>query len=61
MLAGGKVYLTDHDNGVTHVFALGEKFEEVGSFTLGEAVSASPAVSDGRLLLRGKDNLYCIK
>jgi outer membrane protein assembly factor BamB len=55
------VYLTDHDNGVTHVFALGEKFEEIGSFTLGEAVSASPAVSDGRLLLRGKDNLYCIK
>ena len=60
ILVGRTVYLPDHE-GVTHLFTLGEKFEEVGTCPLGEQVSASPVVADGKLYLRGKDNLYCIR
>ncbi len=60
VLVGDRVYLTS-DDGVTHVFGLGAEFKELGAFPLGEKVSASPAVMDGRMFIRGKENLYCIK
>ena len=60
VLVGDKVYLTTAD-GVTHVFGLGPEFKGLGAYPLGEKVSASPAVVDGRLFIRGNENLYCIK
>jgi hypothetical protein len=41
------------------VFAADPKFELLASSKLDEGVMASPAVADGRLLVRGKHHLYC--
>ncbi len=48
------------DNGVTYVLKAGATFEVVAKNELGEEVYASPAISRGRLYLRGLHNLYCI-
>ncbi|MEX0792997.1 MAG: PQQ-binding-like beta-propeller repeat protein [Pirellulaceae bacterium] len=57
--AGGLVYFTS-DTGTTTVVRPGEKFDLVAKNELGERVSASPAVSQGQLFLRGFEHLYCI-
>lgn len=59
ILVGDKVYLTDY-KGVTHVFLLADEFKELATFPLGEEVTASPAVVDGVLYIRGKEHLYGI-
>ena len=38
----------------------GPKFELLGQSDLGEPGSASPAVSDGRIFLKGSANLFCV-
>jgi outer membrane protein assembly factor BamB len=61
LLAGdGKIYYTNLD-GVVSVIKAGAKFELLSRNQLGEAVVASPAVSNGRLFLRGEKHLYCIE
>lgn len=57
--AGGLVYFTS-DTGTTTVVRPGEKFDVIAKNELGERVSASPAVSQGQLFLRGFKHLYCI-
>jgi outer membrane protein assembly factor BamB len=47
------------ENGHAFVFAADPKFELLASSKLDEGVMASPAVADGRLLVRGKHHLYC--
>jgi hypothetical protein len=42
------------------VFAADPKFQLLARNTLGEVVRASPAVSDGRLFIRGQNHLFCI-
>lgn len=59
ILANGVVYWTGLD-GVTSVFALKDSYERIRSMPLGEKVSASVAAVNGKLYIRGKDNLYCI-
>jgi outer membrane protein assembly factor BamB len=55
----GKILLTSED-GDTFVIAAGPKYEVLGTNTLGEPVFASPAISRGRIFIRGEKNLYCI-
>jgi outer membrane protein assembly factor BamB len=55
----GKILLTSED-GDTFVIAAGPKFEALGTNSLGEPVFASPAISRGRVFIRGDKNLYCI-
>src|SRR5262249_56675072 len=55
----GKILLTSED-GDTFVIAAGPKFEVLGTNSLGEPVFASPAISRGRIYIRGGKNLYCI-
>jgi outer membrane protein assembly factor BamB len=55
----GKILLTSED-GDTFVITAGPKFEVVGTNSLGEPVFASPAISRGRIFIRGEKNLYCI-
>jgi outer membrane protein assembly factor BamB len=55
----GKVLLTSED-GDTFVIKAGPKFEVLRTNSIGEPVFASPAVSQGRLFIRGERNLYCI-
>jgi outer membrane protein assembly factor BamB len=57
--ANGLVYFLN-DKGVTHVVRPGPKYELVAQNELGEGAFASPALSDGRIFIRGERTLFCI-
>jgi outer membrane protein assembly factor BamB len=59
VFAGGMIYLVS-DEGKTSVVKAGRKFDRVAVNELGERCQASPAISDGRLLIRGEKHLYCL-
>jgi outer membrane protein assembly factor BamB len=58
-LVGDKVHLMSEE-GVTFIIAAAREYKELGRAELGEYVHASPAFVDGRIYIRGKENLYCI-
>ena len=58
--AGGLVYFLD-DNGLMKVIKPGATLEVVAENKLAEETYASPAISQGKLLIRGTDSLYCIE
>jgi outer membrane protein assembly factor BamB len=55
----GKILLTSED-GDTFIVKAGPKHEIVGTSSVGEPVYASPAVADGRIIIRGERNLFAI-
>ena len=55
----GKVLITSQD-GDTFVIKAGPKHEIVFTNSVGEPVYASPAISGGKIFIRGEHNLYCI-
>ncbi|MEN6338361.1 MAG: PQQ-binding-like beta-propeller repeat protein, partial [Phycisphaerales bacterium] len=57
-LVGDKLYVLDM-KGVMHIVQAGPEFKELGKCELGEECFASPAFADGRIYIRGKQNLYC--
>lgn len=57
--ADGKVYLAARDGTVT-VIAAGRAFNVLAENKLGESITASPAVANGRLYFRTYDRLWCI-
>lgn len=57
--AGGLLYVPS-ETGKVYVVKAGDKFEVVARNDLGSPILASPAVADGKLLLRAQDGLYCI-
>jgi outer membrane protein assembly factor BamB len=57
--ANGLVYFLN-DKGVTHVVRPGPKYELLARNELGEDTFASPALSDGRIFIRGERTLFCI-
>jgi outer membrane protein assembly factor BamB len=59
VLIDGKIYSVA-DDGKVYVFAAGPKFDLLAKNDLKEAVSASPAVADGKLYIRGANHLFCI-
>jgi outer membrane protein assembly factor BamB len=56
---GGHILLTSED-GDTFVIKAGPKHEVVRTNSVAEPVFASPAISEGRIFIRGEKNLYCI-
>jgi len=58
-LVADRVYLITEE-GVTIIIKAGRQFEEIARNKLGENVVASPAFLDGRIYIRGENNLYCI-
>jgi outer membrane protein assembly factor BamB len=58
--ADGKVFCLD-ESGTTHVLQAGPEFKVLGKNKLDDMFWASPAVAGGAVILRGVDNLYCIK
>jgi outer membrane protein assembly factor BamB len=56
--ANGLVYCTT-DDGTTTVIKPGPTFDVISRNTLGEACFSSPAISDGRVFLRGAKHLFC--
>lgn len=59
LAANGLVYFVS-DEGIVSVVKPGRIFDVVAQSPLGEKVSASPAVYDNHLFLRGEKHLYCI-
>jgi outer membrane protein assembly factor BamB len=57
--ADGCVYFLS-DRGVTTIVRPGPKFTVVSKNDLGEDCYASPAISQGKIYIRGENNLYCI-
>jgi hypothetical protein len=55
----GKILITSQD-GDSFLIAAGPKHEIVTTNSVGEPVFASPAISNGRIFIRGESNLYCI-
>jgi hypothetical protein len=49
-----------NDAGVITVFKPGVTFEQVSKNSLGETLFASPAISNGKIYLRGAKHLFCI-
>lgn len=59
IMVDGKVYVVD-ERGDVYVFAAAPKFERLAKSSVGENVSASPAVANGHLYIRGAKHLFCI-
>jgi len=59
ILIDGKIYVVN-ESGTVFVFPAAPTFQLLAKNPIGEAVMATPAVSAGRLFLRGKEHLFCI-
>jgi outer membrane protein assembly factor BamB len=57
----GKIYLTNRDDGVVSVVQAGPKLKLLANNTLPDEFTASPAISNGRIYLRGFHDLYAIQ
>ncbi len=58
--ADGKVYCASEDGDV-FVIKAGPEYEELAKNSMGEVVMATPAISDGLIIVRGGKNVYGIK
>jgi outer membrane protein assembly factor BamB len=59
VIANGLVYMPN-DEGVITVIKPGPKFEYIAKNLIGEKMFASPAISNGKIYLRGYQHLFCI-
>lgn len=59
VLANGLVYMPN-DNGVITVIKPGPEFNPIAKNAIGERMNASPAISNGKIYLRGDRHLFCI-
>jgi len=57
--AEDRIYFLD-DDGITHVLKAGPRFEVLATNPLGEEAYSSPAISQGQILIRGAQHLFCI-
>lgn len=57
--AGDKLYITNEE-GHTYVIRLGKDYQLIGENDLGQAVMATPAISNGVLYIRGAQHLFAI-
>jgi len=53
------VYMPN-DEGVITIIKPGPSFESIGKNSIGEKMYASPAISNGKIYLRGYKHLFCI-
>jgi outer membrane protein assembly factor BamB len=59
ILIDGKI-LSINNEGTVSIFAAEPQFKLLGKNSMGEAVSATPAVAGQRLYVRGESHLFCI-
>lgn len=57
--AAGSILFLD-DDGITHVTAANDKFHVISRNSIGEEAYSSPAISNGQILIRGEQHLFCI-
>jgi len=58
-LVGNNLYLLS-EKGVMYIAEAGSEYKELAKCELNEKCYASPAFADGRIYIRGLENLYCI-
>jgi hypothetical protein len=58
-LVGDRIYMLS-EKGVMIIAEIGKEYKEVAKCELGEECFASPAFMDGRIYIRGLENMYCI-
>lgn len=58
-LVGNRLYMLS-EKGIMYIAEVGTEYKELAKCELGEDCYASPAFMNGRIYIRGKDNLYCI-
>jgi outer membrane protein assembly factor BamB len=59
VVADGKLYLSSEDGDVFVVRA-GPKFEVIATNSMGQPLMATPAISDGLLIVRGERDLFAV-
>jgi len=59
IIADGKVWLLDR-GGTMHVFSASGEFNLISESPLGEPADCTPAFSDKKIYIRGRENIYCI-
>jgi outer membrane protein assembly factor BamB len=57
--ADGKIYLSNEDGEIL-IIAAGEKFNHLGTNSVGELLMATPALSDGVMYVRSSASLFAI-
>jgi outer membrane protein assembly factor BamB len=60
MLVEGKIYLFSN-GGKMHIFSADDEFNLLDSFETGENTYATPAFTDGRIVVRTDQSIYCVK
>jgi outer membrane protein assembly factor BamB len=59
VIAAGRIYAASED-GEIHVLGATPQFRRLAVNSMGEMVRASPAISGGRIFIRGSSHLFCI-
>lgn len=59
MVVDGKLYIFSND-GKMHIFSTDEEFKLLSSFETGERTLATPAFTDGRIVIRSEKSIYCV-
>lgn len=59
MLVEGKLYLVSND-GKMHVFSTDGEFKLLNAFETGERTFATPAFTDGKIVIRTEKSIYCV-
>lgn len=59
VLVNGLVYMPN-DEGVITIIKPGPNYEAIARNPVGERMNASPAISNGKIFLRGNKHLFCI-
>ena len=59
MIVEGKLYLFSND-GKMHIFSTDKEFKLLASFETGERTMATPAFTDGKIVVRTEKSIYCV-
>ncbi len=59
MIVEGKLYITSND-GKMHIFSANNDFNLINSFETGEKTFATPAFTDGKIVIRTENSIYCV-
>ena len=60
IIADGKIYLVGH-NGKVFIFSTDNDFDLLHSFETGENTFATPAFTDGKIVIKTEKSIYCVE
>lgn len=59
VVADGKIYAADM-NGTVHILKLDRELSRIADVAMGEKIMTTPVFTNGKMYIRGMENLYCI-